>query len=100
MEAKTKREIILEERTPKRAKIDKKDLSKFKMKDAKFEGKFLDYTDKKNGKAGKVPAIHRNLVIHRTKVTCWKGEFLSNDEVGLFDKEAKAAWLYEVKSSK
>ena len=69
------------------------------MKDEHFEDRYLHYFQKgENGKAGKVPAIHRTLSIDRQKVTCYKGEFLTKDESGIFDKAAKEHWLVEVKT--
>ena len=95
----TKTQKIQLERTPKRAKVEKKDLSTFKMKDEHFEGRHLDYFNKgENGKAGKVPAVHRNISIARQTITCYLGEFLTKDEAGVFDKGAKDHWLVDEKA--
>lgn len=97
----TKTQKIQLERTPKRAKVEKKDLSTFKMKDEHFEGRSLHYFQKgENGKAGTVPAVHRNISIARQKITCYPGEFLTKDQVGIFDDAAKAHWLVDTKAKK
>jgi len=94
---KTATQKIQAERTPKRAKVEKKDFSNFKMKDEHFEGRNLSYISKSSKKEGKVPALHRNISIARVKITCYKGEFLTKDQVGLFDEAARKHWLVEAK---
>jgi len=88
-------EQIQLERTPKRAKVDKKDLSTFKMKDEHFEGRFITYLSQSGDKEGKVPAVHRNISIARQTITCYPGEFLTKDDAGVFDKGARDHWLVD-----
>lgn len=95
--AKTKKEVVQEERTPKKQVIETKDVSAFKMKDVHFEDKFITYLDKTTKIQGTIPATFRRLVIARTKIVCHKGEFLSKNDAACFNEAAKEFWLEEIK---
>lgn len=98
---KTKKELILSERTPKKVLIKKGQESTFKMKDEHFEGRILQYIDSKNNdKTGSVEAIHRNIVIRSQKITCHKGDCISLSDLSAFDDGAKAHWLEDTKPKK